>query len=187
MTPSDESTSAVNAWLSTNGLQATALSSAGDWLSVQMPVSTANSMLDADFSVFTHPATGKQTIRTLSYSIPSDLAAHLSLVHPTVTCVHFVFACRDSCLTGIFRFPNPYGYSPIMNFSSSGLTPESNSGPCNVNSITPACLQWLYNIPTTPAKSDGNKLAVTGYVQEWPQYSDLAVCLIRIRSGVAGS
>lgn len=77
-----------------NGLQAAALSSAGDWLSVQMPVSTANSLLDADFSVFTHPATGKQTIRTLSYSIPSDLAGHLSLVHPTVSCVLFAFVRR---------------------------------------------------------------------------------------------
>ena len=77
----------------------------------------------------------------------------------------------------IHRFPNAYVYMPIMNFTSSGLTPEGNSGPCDVNSITPACLQWLYNIPTTPAQSDGNKLAVTGYVQEWPQYSDLAVCL----------
>ena len=55
-----------------------------------MPVSTANHLLDADFSVFTHPATGKQTIRTLSYSIPSNLAKHLSLVHPTVSCVLFL-------------------------------------------------------------------------------------------------
>ena len=75
----------------------------------------------------------------------------------------------------VYSFPNAYGYMPIMNFTSSGLTPEGNSGPCDVNSITPACLQWLYNIPTTPAKSDGNKLAVTGYINEWPQYSDLAV------------
>lgn len=176
LTPSNESTSAVNAWLNENGLQATALSSAGDWLSVQMPVSTANDILDADFSVFTHPATGKQTVRTLSYSIPTDLVSHLSLVHPTTSCVLPRFSVSVTFLMRISRFPDAYGYTPIMNFTSSGLTPESSSGPCDVYSITPACLQWLYNIPSTPAKSDGNKLAVTGYVDEWPQYSDLEVC-----------
>ena len=79
----------VNAWLNENGLHATALSGAGDWLTIQMPVSKANDLLDADFSVYTHPQTGKQAVRTLNYSIPTDLAGHLSLVHPTVSYVSF--------------------------------------------------------------------------------------------------
>lgn len=90
MGPSNETASAVKAWLSENGLQATTISPAGDWLSVQMPVSTANDILDADFSVFTHPTTDKETIRTLSYSIPTDLADHLTLVHPTVSYVRMM-------------------------------------------------------------------------------------------------
>ncbi|KZT71792.1 subtilisin-like protein [Daedalea quercina L-15889] len=166
MTPSNEATSAVNTWLNENGVQATVLSAAGDWLSVRMPVSQANDLLDADFSVFTHPKTGKQAIRTLTYSIPTDLAGHLSLVHPTVS------------------FPNPYGYMPIMNFSSSGFTPEADTGPCNVDAITPACLQWLYGIPTAPAKSGGNHLAVTGYIEEWPQRTDLVTFLTDYRPDI---
>ena len=84
------------------------------------------------------------------------------------------------------RFPNPYGYTPIMNFSSSGLTPEGNIGPCDVYSITPACLQWLYGIPTTPETSNGNRLAVTGYTLEWPQEADLAVREVFTRLPAAG-
>lgn len=41
--------------------------------------------------------------------------------------------------------------------------------------MTPACLQSLYNIPTTPATQKDNGLAVTGYTYQWPQYDDLAV------------
>ena len=85
MKPTNETTSKVYAWLSENCIQATAISPARDWLSVQMSVSLANDIFDADFSVFTHSVTEKQTIRTLTYSVPTDLADHLSLVHPTVS------------------------------------------------------------------------------------------------------
>jgi len=166
MAPTNESTSAVDAWLNENGLQATVLSAAGDWLSVQLPVSTANDLLDADFSIFTHAATGKQAVRTLAYSVPTDLVNHVALVHPTIS------------------FPNPYGYVPITNFSSSGLIPEADTGPCDVNSITPTCLQWLYGIPTTPATSKENNLAVTGYVEEWPSVADLSAFLAKYRPDI---
>ena len=89
----------MRAWLSDNRLQATALSAAGDWLSVQMTVSTANELLNASFSLFAHSAKGKQTVRTLSYSIPADLAPHLRLVHPTVSCVSLFSALSTLRLT----------------------------------------------------------------------------------------
>ncbi|TFY52231.1 hypothetical protein EVJ58_g10131 [Rhodofomes roseus] len=159
MAPTAETTSAVNSWQNENGLKGTVLPGPGNWISVQMPVSKANEILDADFSVFTHTASGKQAVRTLKYSIPTDLVGHLDLVHPTVS------------------FPNPYGHMPITNFSSSGPTSEVSAGPCNIELVTPACLQWLYDIPTTPAASDGNGLAVTGYIGQWPQEADLMTFL----------
>ena len=83
MKPTQASVDAVNTYLSSNGINATALSPAGDWLGFSVPVSKANELFDADFSVFSHVATGKQQIRTLSYSIPSALNDHVDLVHPT--------------------------------------------------------------------------------------------------------
>lgn len=59
------------------------MSPAGDWLGFTVPVSKANEMFDADFSVFKHVASGKESIRTLSYSIPASLDSHLNFVHPT--------------------------------------------------------------------------------------------------------
>ncbi len=83
--PKQESVDAVNAWLQENDITGTAISSTGDWIALEVPVSKANELFDADFSVFTHDQTGKQAIRTLSYSIPAELQGHLDLVHPTVT------------------------------------------------------------------------------------------------------
>lgn len=83
--PSQQSTSLVNEWLQSNGLTATTITPAGDWLAVSMPVSKANAMLGAQFSTFTHTQTGAQNVRTLAYSIPSALQGHLDFVHPTIT------------------------------------------------------------------------------------------------------
>ena len=87
MAPTEETTSAVTAWLAEHDVTATPLTPAGDWVGFTVPVSKANEMLDADFSVFTHDETGKEAIRTLSYSIPAELQGHLDLVHPTITYV----------------------------------------------------------------------------------------------------
>ncbi|KAH9913299.1 peptidase S8/S53 domain-containing protein [Fomitopsis serialis] len=165
LAPTNESASAVNLWLNESGLQATALSAAGDWLSVQLPVSTANELLDANFSVFTHSSTGEQTIRTLAYSIPTALTDHLDLVHPTVS------------------FPNPGNSAPLTSVPPLQLSVDADTGPCNVSLITPECLQWLYDIPTTPA-THGVQLAVPGYSAEWPQEAYLKAFLEKYRPDI---
>ena len=90
MKPARASVDAVNAFLESNGINATTLSPTGDWLGFSAPVSKANEMFDADFSVYMHAATGRELVRTLSYSIPSTLQEHLDIVHPTTTCVQRV-------------------------------------------------------------------------------------------------
>jgi tripeptidyl-peptidase I len=85
--PSSDTVSAVTEWLSANGLKASPVSPAGDIVSFSVPVSQANKMLNADFSVFTDQATGEQAIRTLSYSVPAALTNHIQFIHPTTACV----------------------------------------------------------------------------------------------------
>lgn len=81
--PTQDTVEAVTAWLKENDIEATQASPAGDWLSFSIPVSKANALFDADFSVFTHTQSSSQMIRTLSYSIPTDLKGKLDFVHPT--------------------------------------------------------------------------------------------------------
>ena len=85
--PKPESIAAVNAWLAENDIVAKNLTSRGDWLAFEVPVSKANALFDADFGVYAHNETGLEAVRTLSYSIPAELQGHLDLVHPTVTLV----------------------------------------------------------------------------------------------------
>lgn len=82
--PSNLSTALVTGWLTSNHLDSKSVSFSGSVLQVSLPVSKANEILGTDFQVFREDATGKQTIRTLGYSIPATLKEHLQHIHPTV-------------------------------------------------------------------------------------------------------
>ncbi|OBZ67218.1 Tripeptidyl-peptidase sed3 [Grifola frondosa] len=165
--PTQESVDAVNAWLKENDITATTISPAGDWLSFSIPVSKASELLDADFSVFTHEETGQTSIRTLAYSIPTDLIGHVDLVHPTIT------------------FPNPFARLPVISSPSEvkpavNLSSEAVPASC-ASTITPTCLQDLYGIPATKATTTTNKLGVSGFIEQFANQADLTTFLTNFR------
>ena len=94
MAPSPESVSLVQQWLTANDITAKTISPAGDWLQFSIPVSQANTLLQADFTVFDHAETGTQLTRTLAYSIPATLQGHVDLIHPTITFA--ISSCGDN-------------------------------------------------------------------------------------------
>ncbi|KAK6988683.1 family S53 protease-like protein [Favolaschia claudopus] len=167
--PSSDTVAAFNAWASANGLTTTPISPAGDWVSITLPVSKANTLFGAKFEYFSHPELSEKITRTLSVSLPSELVGHVDVIHPTVD----------------FSEPNPRlapSFTPV--------TVEKRAPPasCNTNVasgiITPACLQALYGIPTTPATQPSNKLLVTGYVGQFAQNADLSSFLRLLRPDI---
>jgi tripeptidyl-peptidase-1 len=48
-------------------------------------VKEANDLLLANFEIYIHPASNATSIRTLSYSVPANLAGSISLIIPTTT------------------------------------------------------------------------------------------------------
>ncbi|KAF9009886.1 family S53 protease-like protein [Cyathus striatus] len=166
--PSSESVSLVNEWLSSNDITAQTISPAGDWLQFSIPVSKANTLLDADFTVFSHAETGKQFVRTLAYSIPASLQGHVDLVHPTIT------------------FDNPFAHLPVVSVPKpSAALPANVTGravPASCGStVTPACLQALYGIPTTRATQSSNVLGVSGFIDQFANQADLTSFLKALR------
>ena len=90
----------MKTWLEENGVTAETISPAGDWLAFRIPVSKANKMLNTTFTVFRHDASGEETVRTLSYSVPADLVPHVDLVHPTVRYA-LTFFSFEPCTDGL--------------------------------------------------------------------------------------
>ncbi|KAK1229126.1 hypothetical protein PQX77_007831 [Marasmius sp. AFHP31] len=174
MEPHPEAVSAVTQWLSENEIADVEPSGVfGDWLSFAVPVSKANSLLDANFETFRHTSSGREVVRTLQYSIPSDLRSHVALVHPTTS-----FALRPPA--------EPQFFAPVA--TNANVTGRANPAPtsCN-NNVTPACLQALYGIPTAPATQSSNRLGVTGFIDQWAQNADLETFLSLLRPDMSSN
>ncbi|EKM58690.1 uncharacterized protein PHACADRAFT_253175 [Phanerochaete carnosa HHB-10118-sp] len=169
VTPTAQTSDVVNAWLSQAGVNATSISPAGDWLSITVPVGQANELFNADFAVYTHSNTGKQTIRTTSYSIPVELEGHLDFVYPTIT------------------FPNPISPRPVVStpfaLKRRGVNPPA---PCSTLAVTPTCVEFLYDIPATKANQSSNKLAVSGFDNLFANRADLQLFLEEFQPKLAG-
>ncbi|KAF8958727.1 family S53 protease-like protein [Flammula alnicola] len=176
--PAPESVTLVQEWLSANNITAKTISPAGDWLQFSIPTSKANTLLNADFTVFTHSQTGKQFTRTLSYSIPAALKGHVDLVHPTIT------------------FDNPFAHLPVVSTPKdltatkreAESTIESRAVPSSCGTVvTPACLQAFYGIPTTLATQSSNTLGVSGFIDQFANQADLTLFLKSRRPDLTGA
>ncbi|KAJ6566546.1 family S53 protease [Mycena capillaripes] len=158
--PTDETLAAVYSWLSENNIDAKPITPAGDMLEIKIPVSQANDLLSAEFSVFTHVEPGKTFIRTLQYSLPASLTQHVEFFHPTT-----IFA------PPLASRPQFVAASPAKR-----ANPGSDDLPGSCTStMTPGCLQELYGIPTTPVTQKSNTLGVAGFIDQWANQADLTV------------
>ncbi|KAJ3883454.1 subtilisin-like protein [Lentinula edodes] len=160
---SPHSLAAVIEWLAEYGITDVQLeSTVHDYLTFSAPVHAANDLFDTDFHSFVHIPSGKRAIRTLQYSIPRDLVSHINVIHPTTS----------------FDLAKPLSISVSYGKRSSE---SSNLNSSCADTITPQCLQDLYDIPATPATQPSNRIAVPGMIEYWAQYADLEAFLERLR------
>ncbi|KAF7358649.1 Family S53 protease-like protein [Mycena sanguinolenta] len=158
--PSSATTSALNNFVSANGLNATIISPHEDWMAITLPVSTANNLFDAQFQVYSHPSMSDTITRTLSVSLPEELVGHVQAIHPTTS----------------FARPGGRQGSAIRHGQQRkrAISPPSS---CNTHhgsgAITPACLQAIYGIPADPATQSNNVLMVTAYGGQFAEKTDL--------------
>ncbi|KAJ7164726.1 family S53 protease-like protein [Mycena crocata] len=171
MEPTAESLNAVTEWLDSHGLKATVTSPYGEWLTVNVPVSKANEMLDANYETFTHIESGKQIIRTLAYSLPAELHAHIEALHPTTGFGRPLSVGRGPIVTATDRRPEV----------NTTILPNAVPASC-ATTVTPACLQAMYGIPTTLATQKSNSIAVAGFIEQFAQTRDLTSFLQRFRT-----
>ncbi|TFY52562.1 hypothetical protein EVJ58_g9946 [Rhodofomes roseus] len=169
--PHEESVSAVDEWLASYGFASHELSrsSASDWVKLRIPVSLAEEMLKTEYHVWQHEESGDAVVRTTSYSLPEHLHVHIDVVQPTTTFARmrgmkatYHYADEGARVVNIAQptIPIPSAYNGQVNSS------------CNA-SLTPTCLRELYNIGDyTPQAADVNKIACTGYLEQYANFED---------------
>ena len=168
--PSPTTVESLEAWLAHHDIDPTSSLSrtdAGDWMTITVPIGKVEKMLDAKYRVYEHVDTGETIVRTISYSLPSVLHDHVSVVAPT-TYFGTMRAMRS----------HVHIQEPADNEVSTLLTQLAQAGVPDIctSEITPACLSALYNATGyKPTATDKNVLGVAGYLDEFANYADLQV------------
>ncbi|KAJ6526026.1 family S53 protease-like protein [Mycena capillaripes] len=170
--PSNATIAAFNSFAAANSLKPKVISPNGDWLSLALTVSQANQLFGAQFEKFSHASLPEPITRTLTVSLPSELIGHVDVVHPSTP-----FTSRN------------------LGFSQLSLHPYSSEkrtepvGSCNSSRpdgiVTPACLQKIYGIPSTPATQKNNSILVTGYFGASPNRTDMSTFLEQLRPDIS--
>ncbi|KDQ19872.1 hypothetical protein BOTBODRAFT_27295 [Botryobasidium botryosum FD-172 SS1] len=153
--PHKESTQLVDDWLESHGLSQDVLdkSSSGDWVTVTVPVSKAEEMLDCEYHAYKHPTDDDFIVRAQSYSVPDYLQGHIDVIQPTT------------------MFGRPKAMRSTIINQGLGLDPLGVD--CHTTA-TISCLQKLYNTEGyQPLKDSGSRLGIAGYLKEYASYSDL--------------
>ena len=170
--PRSASTDSVLFWLKSSNVPAADIENDGEWINFYVSVANANAMLRTTFDVYRHEIDNKEMIRTLSYTVPKEVAKHITMIQPTTRFSRqlaqrsTVKDIQDLAIASHDRkapeVPKPITVEPV-------------DPSCN-NTITPACLRAIYNIGDYEAPAvKGAKLGVAGYLEQWAKYDDLEI------------
>jgi tripeptidyl-peptidase-1 len=175
VSPHPESLNALNEWLAGFDLKEDDLvrSPAKDWITITIPVRTAEKMLDTTYDVWEHTGSGDRLVRTTSYSLPSNLHNHVDVIQPTTMFSRFkgqrstIFKIEEATSSVVDTVAEAL---PITVSDLSGVTVDAS---CNTT-ITISCLQQLYNaVGYVPSAEGRNSIGITGYLGQFANMQDL--------------
>ncbi|KAJ9655304.1 hypothetical protein H2198_005833 [Neophaeococcomyces mojaviensis] len=176
--PNENASTLVDEWLQDNGIEPSqcSYSSAKDWISVSLPVSQIENMLDTKYSVYRHED-GTSMIRTTSWSLPQHLHEHVSTIQPTTA-----FLRASPKLQTVLE-------SPDVEVAAEDFPPNSSdlNGVCNWEGVTPACLRTLYGTIDYTPQSPESHIGFTNYLGEVTNRNDTAAFLQQFRKEAVSS
>ncbi|KAL1762764.1 peptidase S8/S53 domain-containing protein [Schizophyllum commune] len=168
--PHDDTLPLVQDWFDYHGIDISNMkhSAATNFVTIyNVTVEQAEKLLGTKYNVYRHTTTGEYVVRTMSYSLPKDLIGHVDVVAPTT-----YFGTMKSMRATSFKQPELDG----TNEKDLNVNVEAASD-CG-RTVTPACLQKLYNTSGYKPKADTNTtLGVAGYLDEFANEKDLTTFL----------
>jgi tripeptidyl-peptidase-1 len=153
--PSEAASDAVLSWLKTAGVSENLIEADGDWVKFITSVDRAERLLDTEFHIYHSPINGMYKIRTLEYSVPSEIHQNIQLIQPTT------------------RFGQVKPHRSLVYGQEDFEESRYAATDCST-SVTPDCLRELYKLGDFVANPDPrNKLGISGYLDQYARYDDL--------------
>ncbi len=176
--PHPDTLELVNSWLEYNGVPPSSISMThgGSWLTLAgVPVSQANELLGASYELHRHARTKETIIRTVSYALPVVLHQHVQTVVPTT-----FFASSHTLQQTPRR--RPIRAAAAQAKVASGKLVKALSSREEHVEVKPSDLRWLYKtFAYEPTATDRNKLGIAGYLNQYPNQTDLTTFMTEFR------
>lgn len=168
--PTKETSDLVREWLAENGISDVQYSSGEDWISVPLPVSVVEALLDTKYHHYKHKS-GHVVARTTRWSLPLHLHDHIDTIQPTTS--FFSAAAEEATyLNTPAEVPSTYSIP----------SDEEIAQVCNVTSVTPECFATLYKTKGYRATAGSqNQVGFTNYLGEIPIRPDTKKFLMKYR------
>ncbi|KAI0305653.1 subtilisin-like protein [Multifurca ochricompacta] len=171
--PSQATISTVKRWLIDTGFHPDRIrvSPSKSWIDIAMTASEAESLLDTEYHVYTHPS-GHEQIGCESYSLPDHVREHVELIKPTV---HFVHRVPDDPALSLKRSTNKLGAPSSYNgpkTNGAQVADALSLATCD-KFITPECLRALYSIEYEPIVPHLNSYGIVEFTPQAYLASDL--------------
>ncbi|KAH0378072.1 tripeptidyl-peptidase 1 precursor, partial [Aureobasidium melanogenum] len=195
--PADETVRMVSTWLTEHGIIAATLSPAKDWITANVPVRRAESLLNTTYSVYQHQD-GSTLIRAPEWSLPQHLHDHIDLIQPTSSFFRASKLTSDampergpiewhkSLSKDWWKAPKNHNSSTCHVSSLCNVT-ATNSAGATITATSLDCLRCLYGtISYVPKVPNRNMIGVTNYLNETQKRSDLRLYLEKFRPEAAG-
>ena len=191
-------------WLHGHGITAekSEYSPALDWITLHLPISIAENLLQTRYSEFWHEESRISAIRAPEWSLPEHLHDHIESIQPTNS---FLYAptsiidfprSRDVNRGDVDNQPTPKGLNQLAETFSDEPSQSLNlnnlpsdltvSQACNASAVTPLCIRTLYGTLKYKAQaSDRNAMALANYDGEFNNRSDINLFLESYRPDAA--
>ncbi|KAF8260472.1 peptidase S8/S53 domain-containing protein [Lactarius quietus] len=172
--PHPDTLELVYSWLGHHGVPSSSISVTHGGSSLMLAgvsVSQANNLLGASYQLYNQVKTNETILRTISYSLPMVLHAHVQTVVPTT--------CFESPLHGSTR----RAAASLGKVASGDPTMKLPKRDVS-NETTPSFLRWIYRTwGYTPSATYQNALGIVGFVWNYPSPTDLKEFMDTYRYG----
>lgn len=165
--PDPSSTSAVLVWLREYHIES---SVDNDWISFTTTAATAGQLLNTTFAWYQFDGRGDPKLRTLAYSVPDSIAAHIDLIQPTTRFGQL--GAQKSTIFDMHRTEDSQQDDAVATKSASTAATNQTTAACSSN-VDPNCLKKLYNINYTASAGPENTVAFCSYLEQYARYADL--------------
>ncbi|KAF8270543.1 subtilisin-like protein [Lactarius quietus] len=168
--PHPDTLELVHSWLEYHGVLSSSVSvtHGSNWLTLTgVSVSKANDLLGASYQLYRHADTNEMIVRTVGYSLPEVLHAHVQTVAPTT------FFSSGRMLSQTERMRSNGTARLVKAVSGKPVTVLSTR---DEEEVTASFLHELYqSFAYVPVATDRNKFGISGYSKEYPNPEDLAM------------